>query len=130
MCFYRRGSACLKKKKGVERRKNIFINILNLFQYIHYWIQNKHFNFHFSSSDFSSTTLIILCHSFSATSVKEGFSSGMCCANRAGRNNEWSETYPHCIPSICRTFMKRRVSGYWDQVATRCFTHCVNRENL
>lgn len=54
----------------------------------------------------------------------------MCGANRVRRSNEWSETYPHCILSICRPFRRRRISGHWGQVGTRFFSHCVNKENL
>lgn len=130
-CVLKERTVCLKNfLKGVKRRKIIFINMLNLFRYVHCWIQNKHFNSHFSSLNFSGATLIILCHTFSATSVKEGFSSGMCCANRVSRSNEWSETYPLCILSIWRTCMKKRVNVYWGQITTRCFSYWVNRGNL
>lgn len=78
---------------------------------------------HFSSLDINGMTLIILRHSFSAASVKEGFSPGMCHAN--SRRNESSEIYPHCIFSICGAFVTRRVTDYWGQAG---FGHSVNRE--
>lgn len=60
--------------------------------------------FHFLSSDINGTTWIILCYSFSAASVKEGFSPGMCCAS--SKRNKSSEIFP-----ICGAFVTRRVTG-------------------